>query len=245
MNTDRRSKSVFIRVHPWLKIVRVLIDVTGLASVILVVLCFTPCPWRVLTWLGQDPVPLEGEPDGIVLLSGGGIPSESGLMRCYEAAAAARRFSNAFVVVAMPEEADEQTSSAMRMFEEFEMRGVPRDRLKLEGRGRNTHEQAVNTFAMLGATTNQPVLLIVTSPDHMRRSLKTFRKAGFVRVHGAAAYDVAVNADLRYDVDTLGLQTAVGGNLVVRYQFWNNLMMEARIVREFFALGYYGLMGWL
>ena len=98
---------------------------------------------------------------------------------------------------------------------------------------------------MLGAATNQPVLLIVTSPDHMRRSLKTFRKAGFTHVFGSSAYDVAVNADLRYDVDTLGLQGAVGQSLAVRYTFWNNLMIQARIVREFFALGYYKVNGWI
>jgi uncharacterized SAM-binding protein YcdF (DUF218 family) len=242
MTAARKKEFVLIRVYSWLK--HLLFSV-GVLFILLLFVCFTPYPWRVLTWLGHDPVPLEGEPDGIVLLSGGGIPSESGLMRCYEAAVAARRYSNAYVVVAMPEEADEQVSSTRRMFEEFEMRGVPRMRLKLEGRGRNTHEQAVNTFAMLGAATNQPVLLIVTSPDHMRRSLKTFRKAGFTHVFGSAAYDVAVNADLRYDVDTLGLQGAVGQSLAVRYTFWNNLMIEARIVREFFALGYYRIMGWI
>jgi len=242
MGADKKKKFVLIRVYSWLKNLCLL---AGLLFILILASCFTAYPWKALTWLGRDPAPLKGEPDGIVLLSGGGIPSESGLMRCYEASALARRHKHAYVVVAMPEEADEETSSTKRMFDEFEMRGVPRARLKLEGRGRNTHEQAVNTFAMLGAATNQPVLLIVTSPDHMRRSLKTFRKAGFMNVHGASAYDVAVNADLRYDVDTLGLQNAVGQNLTVRYQFWNNLMMEARIVREFFALGYYRLMGWI
>ena len=236
---------MFIGVHPWFQRCRVLIDFAGILLLVLVGSCFTPYPWRVLSWLGKDPAALKGDPDGIVLLSGGGIPSESGLMRCYEAAAMAHRHPRAFVVIAMPEEADEQASSTKKMFEEFEMRGVPRIRLKLEGRGRNTHEQAVNTFALLGAATNQPALLIVTSPDHMRRALATFRKVGFTRVYGAAAWDVAVNADLRYDVDTLGLQNAVGQNLVVRYQFWNNLMMEARIVREFFALAYYKVMGWI
>ena len=228
MTAVRKNEFVLIRVYSWLKN---FIFAAGVLFVLLLFACFTVYPWRALTWLGQDSMPLKGEPDGIVLLSGGGIPSESGLMRCYEASAMARRYKQAYVVVAMPEEADEQTSSTKRMFDEFELRGVSRARLKLEGRGRNTHEQAVNTFTLLGAATNQPVLLIVTSPDHMRRSLATFRKAGFTRVHGAAAWDVAVNADLRYDVDTLGIQNAVGQNLTVRYQFWNNLMMEARIVR--------------
>ncbi|HEY8240123.1 MAG TPA: YdcF family protein, partial [Kiritimatiellia bacterium] len=167
-------------------------------------------------------------------------------MRSYQAAALAHQHPTALVFIAMPEEADEQASSTRRMFEELVLRGVPQARLMLEGKGRNTREQAVNIRTMLGPVTNQPALLIVTSPDHMKRSLLTFRKAGFTRAHGEAAYDVAVNADLRYDVDTFGLGTAgVGQSLVVRYQFWNNLMIEARVVREFFALAYYRMNGWI
>jgi uncharacterized SAM-binding protein YcdF (DUF218 family) len=203
----------------------------------------------MLSWLANDPQQLQGSPDYVVLLSGGGIPSESGLMRSYQAAALAHQYPAAQVLVAMPEEADEATSSTRRMFDEFAMRGVPQARLTLEGAGRNTHEQAVNIRAMLGAATNQPALLVVTSPDHMKRSLLTFRKAGFTRVYGAAAFDVAINADLSYDVDTLGLggsaASGVGQSMMVRYEFWNNLMAEARIVREYFALAYYKVNGWI
>jgi uncharacterized SAM-binding protein YcdF (DUF218 family) len=227
---------------------RLLLGLAGAFFVAVIISCFTAWPWKVLTWLGNDPSPLAGSPNYIVLLSGGGIPSESGLMRSYQAASLAHTYPGATLIVAMPEEADEATSSTRRMFEELEMRGVARARLLLEGKGRNTREQAANIRTMVGAT-NQPALLVVTSPDHMKRSLLTFRKLGFTRVHGAAAYDVAVNADLRFDVDTLGLSTTptpgVGSNLVVRYQFWNNLMMEARIVREFFALAYYKMNGWI
>lgn len=230
-----------------LNLLRFLIGASGVLLLMVIVACFTAYPWRALTWLGTDPNPLQGSPNYIVLLSGGGIPSESGLMRSYQAAALAHRHPGATVIVAMPEEADEATSSTRRMFEELELRGVTRSRLLLEGRGRNTHEQAANIRQMLGASTNQPALLVVTSPDHMKRSLLTFRKVGFTRVHGDAAYDVAVNADLRYDTELFGPAPGadVGQSLVARYQFWNNLVIQARVVREYFALAYYKLNGWI
>jgi uncharacterized SAM-binding protein YcdF (DUF218 family) len=60
----------------------------------------------------------------------------------------------------------------------FESFGIPRDRIVLERRARDTVENAVNTKALI-----QPKLgerwLLVTSAHHMPRSVGIFRKAGF------------------------------------------------------------------
>jgi uncharacterized SAM-binding protein YcdF (DUF218 family) len=60
----------------------------------------------------------------------------------------------------------------------FESFGIPRDRIVLEGRARNTVENAVNTRAMVQPKPGERWLL-VTSAHHMPRSVGIFRKAGF------------------------------------------------------------------
>ena len=58
--------------------------------------------------------------------------------------------------------------------------GIPDDAILVEGESRNTHENATNTAALLGAPEimGKPVLL-VTSAFHMRRSVPTFEREGF------------------------------------------------------------------
>jgi uncharacterized SAM-binding protein YcdF (DUF218 family) len=62
-----------------------------------------------------------------------------------------------------------------RLFESF---GIPRDRIVLENRARNTVENAVFTKALVQPKPAERWLL-VTSAHHMPRSVGIFRKAGF------------------------------------------------------------------
>jgi uncharacterized SAM-binding protein YcdF (DUF218 family) len=60
----------------------------------------------------------------------------------------------------------------------FESFGIPRDRIVLENRARNTVENAVFTKALVQPKPAERWLL-VTSAHHMPRSIGIFRKAGF------------------------------------------------------------------
>ncbi|MFZ5692767.1 MAG: YdcF family protein [Pseudomonadota bacterium] len=60
----------------------------------------------------------------------------------------------------------------------FESFGIPRDRIVLERRARNTIENAVNTKVLVQPKPGERWLL-VTSAHHMPRSVGIFRKAGF------------------------------------------------------------------
>lgn len=60
----------------------------------------------------------------------------------------------------------------------FESFGIPRDRIVLEDRARNTVENAANTKALVRPKPGERWLL-VTSAHHMPRSVGIFRKAGF------------------------------------------------------------------
>jgi uncharacterized SAM-binding protein YcdF (DUF218 family) len=84
-------------------------------------------------------------------------------------------------------------SEAQRARQFFAAMGLPADRLLLEGVSRNTFENATLSAQMPGVNVHQKWLL-VTSAWHMRRSLATFRKAGW----NVTAYPV----DFRTGADT-------------------------------------------
>lgn len=236
------------RSRSWLLLpFRLLFRALGWAAVVAVVAAFTSLPWKLYGWLGDSGAPLNKEPQYLVVMGGGGIPSESGLMRTYAAAEAAAKFPHARVVVAMPGMLTETNNSPIKMRDELVMRGVARSRIMFEDKGRHTHAQAVNCFSLFRAAEHQPSVVIVTSPEHLRRCLKSFLKAGFTNVSGAAVYDVPVEADLRFQTAELKGKHVpdVGQSMMMRYQFWTNLELEARCLHECVALAYYKLLGWI
>ena len=225
----------------------VLIRVLGFFTLLVLIAAFTSIPWKMFEWLSGGADPLKGDPAYIVLLGGGGIPSESGLIRSYYTAEAAARFPRAKIVVAMPGSLTDTNSSLAKMRDELVMRGVAKQRLLAEDKGRHTREQADNCLKLLHLASNQPPVLLVSSPEHVRRALRSFQKAGFTNVHGAAAFPEAVEVDLRFETPELKAKHVpdVGESLTLRYRFWDNLGLEVRCLREFAALGYYKLMGWI
>ena len=174
----------------------------------------------------------ETVPRYVVVLGGGGIPSGSGLMRTYHAVASSGWGAGTVFIVALPADEDPERSSVGRMRDELVMRGVPVGAIRMEYRGRNTREQAVNIRRMLGPEAIAERLAIVTSPPHVRRSVLCFRKAGFQKVGGVPAYGTGAEADL-------------GAGCALRYGFWDNLVSEVEFARELCALAYYRLKGWI
>lgn len=125
-------------------------------------------------------VVLGGGFEGGINLVRGGYELNSGGDRYVEAAALARRYPEARIVIsggsgALILEGEEDASTAVRLFEAL---GVARERLILEGKSRNTYENAVFTKELV---TPRPgdTWLLVTSAFHMPRSMALFRKAEF------------------------------------------------------------------
>ena len=231
------------------KVIRSILLAFGVVFLILVALALTNLPWRAYRWLATDPARLDGSPNYIVVLGGGGIPSESGLMRTFYAADAAKRFPDAKVVVALPSDSGPATNAANRMKLELVVRGVSPERILMESQGRNTREQALKTAELIDVAPQKARVLLVTSPDHMKRALRSFRAAEFAHVAGLPAFQQSVESDLKYECGELGgsslLMPEVGCCLMLRYGFWGNLKYEIDVARELAALAYYKLMGWI
>jgi uncharacterized SAM-binding protein YcdF (DUF218 family) len=204
----------------------------ALAFTMQLLLAVTGLPSGLVAWIcGRR---LEAVPTAsfVVVLGGGGIPSESGLMRTYHAAVLDQVCSNTVFIVSLPARDDPETSHVGRMRDELVMRGIEPRAIRMEHRAVNTHAQARAVRAMLRPEDLHSPLVLVTSPTHVRRAVLCFRQAGFTRVSAAAADGTGVDADL-------------GRGLGARYGFWNNLEFQIRVVRELVALLYYRLRGWI
>jgi uncharacterized SAM-binding protein YcdF (DUF218 family) len=200
--------------------------------VVQIVVALTGLPPALVSWMVTADVVLQEEPRYVVVLGGGGIPSESGLIRTYYAAQHGAGLTGATFIVSLPTDHDPETSSVGRMRDELVMRGIDRESILMEYKGKNTYQQARSIRNMLGYRALGEPLLIVTSPYHARRSLLCFRRQGFENVACLAAQSVAAEADMG---------PATGG----RYNIWGTLVYEVWYARELVALAYYRMRGWL
>jgi uncharacterized SAM-binding protein YcdF (DUF218 family) len=134
--------------------------------------------------------PANGTPDGIIVLGGSIAPdvsaarSEVALNEAAERLTAvaelARRYPRARIVFsggtgALIFDEGAEADFALRVFESF---GIPRGRVLLEDRSRNTLENAILSRDLARPQPGERWLL-VTSAYHMPRAIGIFRKAGF------------------------------------------------------------------
>ncbi|MER2534562.1 MAG: YdcF family protein [Rhizobiaceae bacterium] len=125
-------------------------------------------------------VVLGGGFEGAINLVRGGYELNSAGDRFVETAVLARRYPRAKVVISGGDgslllDGELDATAAMRLLTAL---GVERDRLVLETRSRNTHENAVFTRELVSPRPGETWLL-VTSAFHMPRSIGLFRKTGF------------------------------------------------------------------
>ncbi len=150
----------------------------------------------------QRPAPAPTQVAGIVVLGGGfeggvnlargGYELNASGDRFVEAAILARRYPQARVVVtggtgALMLGGEGDGDTAPRLLAAL---GVAPERMVLETRSRNTHENALFTREMVAPEQGETWLL-VTSAFHMPRSVGLFRKAGFDVVPWPVDYQTA------------------------------------------------------
>lgn len=236
-----KTKSIY-----FLRILRIFFVLWGIFCLAIIVLAFTTLPFWGIHWLGTSKAGLKWKPETIILLGGGGMPSESNLMRSWFAGQAARSFPEANLVIAMPGDISDSLSTPQLMKNELVLRGINPQQIHFENEGTNTRAQALNCEKLLD---NSKTILLVTSPDHTRRAVLCFQKVGFEKVTALPAFENATEADLAFQDDELGgRKTAapdVGQSIQMRYQVWNHLKYEITFAREMLALSYYKLRGWI
>jgi uncharacterized SAM-binding protein YcdF (DUF218 family) len=230
------------------RLIKFLLFISGSIFLLLCVLAFTKIPFHAYYGLGTSNSKITKAPVTIVLLSGNGIPSESGLLRAYYTARLANENPHARIIISMPGDLTDSVSAPQLTARELEIRGIEKDRIGFENLGRNTREQAQKLAdGKTAAQLNLPVTL-VTSPEHMKRAVLVFRKCGFTAVSGSPTFEFSLSTDLTFkDSDLKGNKYVppIGNNMQFRYQFWSHLKLEVLVIREYFGLAYYKLRGWI
>ncbi|MDD4645044.1 MAG: YdcF family protein [Bacteroidales bacterium] len=212
-------------------------------SFLLLVLSFTDIPFYAYYRLGTAHAKLTQPPDLIVLLSGSGMPSPDGMINAYYGAEAARQFDQAKIVIALPYSDGDSLQSLRLMTRELTLRGIDSSRILFEPHGFNTRSQAVNLAALFPDKTHTSTVLLISAPEHIYRAVKTFTKVGFASVGGLAAFDKPIDAEKVTDHGTA--KDIRVKSLSLRYNMWSYLHYELYVLREYAAISYYKLKGWI
>ena len=167
------------------------------------------------------------------------MPSEDNLLRLYHTAALARHFEIPVLLV-HPEDSICQAEMTRLLHQG----GI--DSIQYMTSGSNTRSQAVELMEAYPELADQQIL-VVTSPEHVRRTLKCLKKVGFEQAYGVAAYPATVDFDLSLKDEKLGGNKIVPSveSVKMRYTFFNYLKLEITCAREYCALAYYRLKGWI
>ena len=183
-----------------------------IAAVVVLAICgFSPLGNWLLYPLEQRFPPWDAErgvPDGIIVLGGSIEPELSAARgraalthaadRMIAAAALARRYPNARIVFSggnanlVSDDTAKEADYALSLFESL---GIPRERLTMERRSRNTQENAEFSKVLVNPKDGERWLL-VTSAYHMPRSVGLFRKAGFAVEPYPVDWRVGESSDL-------------------------------------------------
>lgn len=225
------------------KIFRNIFLFLGIFSFLLLILSFTSVPYHVHAWLGYHKSGYKFYPDEIIFLGGSGMPSESNLIRLYYVSELSKKYPQSKIMIVHP--IDQSVIAEMKA--ELILRGIDSAKIEIEKEGTNTHDQAMSVARHFPRLFKRHILL-VTSTESILRTVETFRKVGFESVGGQAAFENAMFVDLSYDFKKSGGKVYlpdVSKNLALRYNFWNYLKLEISCLREFAAIGYYWLNGWI
>lgn len=242
LNTLLTQNALKLTVKNCRKVFRYTIKTLGVILFITILLSFTDIPYWQYYWLGTHQCELEKEPDYIVLMGGGGMPSPDGFIRTYYAAGAWHQVKHAKVIIAIPSnDVEGKESPEILMAQEIIMRGVDSTKIIYETTGYNTVSQAraiANYFK--GGAMDTVGLRLITTPEHMMRSVKVFKKAGFKHVGGTPAFESGLNEKKLKRTES---ESSIWLNF--RYNVWSYMQYEIIVVREYFALSYYKLRGWI
>jgi len=212
----------------------------GLVFGTMLSLAFTDIPFYAYADFGTVESNYSESPEVIILLGGEGMPSADGLMRCYTATEKALYYPKTKIIIALPENklSDEPLLASELMANELTIRGIEKSRISFETQGTNTHEQAELIFKK---TESAARLLIITSPEHMTRAAACFIEEGFKSVGCSPTFEHDLSAESLLEKNG----ESYTPSLALRYNIWSYLQYEIRVGREYVALAYYKLRGWI
>lgn len=214
----------------------------GIIFTTAIILAFTSAPFYMHFNLGKNPDGLDitddFQADAVVMFGGAGMPSPDNLMRLYHTSMWANHF-DVPVILVHPQDSVCQAEMSRILLQN----GV--EQITFMTDGTNTRSQSVELKDNYPELLDKP-LLVVTSTEHVYRTIRCLQKVGFTNVIGMPAQEATVDFNLSLENQKLG------GNKIpsvestnIRYTFYNYLKLEITCVREYIALLYYKVKNWI
>lgn len=227
-------------------VLKVWIIVMGAIASAMLALSFTTLPYAAyanLAYPRNDTIFMR--PNYIVMLSGCGMPSADGMLKCYYTSEMASTFTNATIVVAMPcDTASEYSADISITNKELALHGIDTTKIIYEKTGINTHQQAQNIRLLLPDSAISDTLLIIAQPEQVKRSILAFKSVGFEHTTGCASESEPLDESLLIQKKSEKAKEEFNATLAFRYNFWNYLKLQITVAREQIALLYYKIRGW-
>ena len=224
-----------------------LMQIWFFCTFLMFILSFTTLPfWGVyrLSRAGSD---FDFTPDYIVLMGGSGMPGKTSLIRAYFTARLFKKYPNSSVIIALPDDTTKANHQLLRVKNELILRGVDSSAIVYEPSGKNTRAQVLNMNKSIIKKVESKIL-VVTAPEHVYRTIRSFRKLGYRNLGSWPCFENNIQVSLNYQSEKLGgrkLVPDVGESKQLRYQFWNHLKYEITLLREYIAISYYKMQGWI
>ncbi|OQC60957.1 MAG: hypothetical protein BWX51_00620 [Bacteroidetes bacterium ADurb.Bin012] len=239
---NKSGRSIFKRLG---SIIKWILMIFGSIYFVMIVLSFTSVPFWAYYRLGSK-FPLACQPNYIIVMGAGGMPGPESLLRCHYGTQIAKRYPEAKIIIALPTISEDiYKSHAHKMLEEMVIHGIDSSRFLFETEGTNTREQAKN-IAKLKGVGAKDCFLIITSPEHVFRSVKVFRKVGLENCGGLPSFSKELPTELLLSEDeNLQKQLPPDRSPSLRYNMWNYLKLEISVLREYVAIVWYWLNGWI
>ena len=216
-----------------------LLEFLGIIFLILIFLGFTERPFWAYYALSSPQEELKTPPEEIVLMGADGMPSKKNLIRCYFTIEAAKTYPETRIIIALPQpDTTKPDDNLLKMRNEFTAKGIDSSRIVFETTGINTYSQVKNMCERLNP---EESILVITSPEHMKRTLLCFKKQGFKNISGQASFGNDINPELLKQAEG----DYVSGSLTLRYNIWTQFQYEIIVAREYMALLYYKIKGWI
>lgn len=240
-----KSFSLTRGLNKFLKYLKIFLIIMGTIFFIAIILSLTDQPFWAIYWLGTHNAELDVEPNFLVLMGGGGMPSADGLSRCYHAAETAHFHKDCKIIIAVPADTTRKEESPEKLMAyELIIRGIDSTRFLFEDTGTNTYTQVMNIKDKLSRYDLDTIAIrIITSPEHVFRSVAVFRRAGFKHVGGHPSFEVDISKESL--LEKKEMKHLKDERLNLRYNMWNYLKYEITVVREYCAILYYKIRGWM
>jgi uncharacterized SAM-binding protein YcdF (DUF218 family) len=216
-------------------------------TIIIFILSFTTVPFWGIYQLAQRGGSYEFEPEYLIFMGGSGFPGKSSLLRLYHTSKLAHQYPESKIIAAFPGNPNDSTGMLTKIMDELAIRGIDSSRVQFEHIGTNTRWQALEIKKNIIKDTLSKIV-IVSSPSHIYRTVKVFQNIGYDSIGSFACFERDIRVSLNFysdEIEGKDYIPDVGQSQQLRYQFWNHLKYEIELLREYMAISYYYLNGWI